>query len=141
MDYRQQHIFNNILEKNHIKNENIKFKQYRNLKEFKYFIIERVNPNHKIKIYGVLKNNDKKKNNSKHFINVGEITIGIITIYCNLKILADNIDFICLLFCMYFLNCFLFYWFGKLKIWRMIKSLSELKGFWVTVKQYIWFIV
>ena len=51
MDNKQKRIFNRILEKNNLPRDNT-FIQHRNLKEFKSFFIERVNPTHRIFLYG-----------------------------------------------------------------------------------------
>ena len=74
MDKKQLHILNNIYKKFNLKG-NKKFIQHRNLKEFRYFFIEKINPNHKIILYGKLRKqyvNDKCHN---RIINVGEIII------------------------------------------------------------------
>jgi len=53
---------------------NSKIIKFRNLNEFKRFEIERINPNHVINLYGILKNNSKKKNVCK-IIYCGRILI------------------------------------------------------------------
>jgi hypothetical protein len=121
MDSKQKRIFKNILLENELPtNKKIRFKQYRNLKEFKYFQIERINPTHIIQLYGVLKNNNVKKKTSKTLINAGEIIIGMTTIAINMQILLLYTDLILLILSMYIINCFLFYWFGRFKPWLNI---------------------
>ena len=70
MDYKQNKIFKDILEKYSLP-DTAKLIQYRNLKEFKYFDIERINPNHIIELYGKMKNYYVNKNR----IHVGRIII------------------------------------------------------------------
>jgi hypothetical protein len=120
MDKKQDKILNDILEKNELPHKNIKFKQYRNLREFKYFQIERINPNHIIKLYGTLKNKHKKRETSRNLITVGEIIIGATTLSLNIQILFIYTDIILLTLSMYIINCFLFYWFGRFKPWLKI---------------------
>ena len=74
MDYKQQHIFRRILDKNSLPHENV-FIQHRNLKEFKSFFIERINPNHRIELYGRLKRSNVKDHNFNKAIKAGEILI------------------------------------------------------------------
>lgn len=77
MDERQKQIFDNICYKNHIPNDKnkIKFIQHRNLKEFSFFLVERINPNHKIFVFGKLRKKFVKDNNFNKYIRVGEIII------------------------------------------------------------------
>ena len=74
MDDKQKHIFRRILDKNSLPHENV-FMQYRNLKEFKSFFIERINPTHRIELYGRLKRSNVKDNNFNKAIKAGEILI------------------------------------------------------------------
>jgi len=74
MDNKQQHIFRNILDHNSLPHENV-FIQHRNLKEFKSFFIERINPNHRIELYGRLKRSKVKDHNFSKSIKVGEILL------------------------------------------------------------------
>jgi hypothetical protein len=73
MDIKQKQIFNRICDKYELPHNN-KFIQHRNLKEFRYFFIERINPNHRILLFGKFK---KSMSKSNHFpnkiIKVGEI--------------------------------------------------------------------
>jgi hypothetical protein len=126
MNKEQKKIFDRILEDHQIKGENIQFIQHRNLNEFKYFQIERINPTHRIKLYGILKNNNKKKDVTKRLIDAGEIIIGMVTITANMQILTQYSDLLFLIFSMYILNCFLFYYFGRFKIWGVKKITSIL---------------
>lgn len=75
MDYQQQRILNTIYNRYKIKGNKIVFKQYRNLKEFTFFNIERTNPNHIIKLYGKPKRKNIKDGHYNKLINVGEILI------------------------------------------------------------------
>lgn len=77
MDYKQKKIFKNICDKYNLKGNKIVLVQHRNLKEFRHFIIERINPNHKIKLYGLFKKKYVKSGCNNRIINVGEIIISI----------------------------------------------------------------
>jgi hypothetical protein len=99
---------------------NAHFIQHRNLNEFKYFNIEKINPTHRIFVYGTLKNNNKKKETSKSLIKVGEIIITSIGTIINIKLFYSNIDFICICFSMFFFACFIFYWFANINLLRGI---------------------
>ena len=77
MDYKQRKIFNGICKIFNLKKDKITFIQYRNLKEFRKFEIERINPTHKIKLYGILKRKHIKDGHRNKMINVGEIIISI----------------------------------------------------------------
>jgi hypothetical protein len=72
MDNRQIRIFKNICEKNDIPFNNT-FKQFRNLKEFRCFMIERINPAHHILLFGKLKK--PIDGNYNRMIKVGEILL------------------------------------------------------------------
>ena len=74
MDDKQKHIFMGILDDNDLPHENV-FIQHRNLKEFKSFFIERINPNHRIELYGLLKRSRVKDNRFNKTIKVGEILL------------------------------------------------------------------
>ena len=119
MDRKQTLILDKVLDKYELPDYTT-FKQYRNLKEFKYFVIEKINPTHRIFLYGVLKNNNKKKDTSKSFIKAGEIIIVISSLSCNMQMFYENINLISLIFSMFCLNSFLFYIFGNLNIIRGI---------------------
>lgn len=76
MDKKQEFIYNNICKKNNLPHKNT-FIQHRNLREFRDFYIERINPNHIIFLYGKLK---KPYIHDKHYnkvIKVGEIVLSI----------------------------------------------------------------
>lgn len=138
MDKKQTLILDKILDKYELPDPKI-FKQYRNLKEFKYFVIEKINPTHRIFLYGILKNNNKKKDTSKSFIKAGEIIIIVSSIFGNLNLFYDNIDLISLVFSMFCLNVFMFYLFGNFNILkRCLKSLSVLRGSWEMEKPFSW---
>jgi len=51
------------------------FIQFRNLKEFRSFFIERINPNHHILLFGKLK--QPKDKNYGRVVKVGEILLGM----------------------------------------------------------------
>lgn len=74
MDNKQMHIFRNICEKNNLPIENT-FVQFRNLKEFRSFFIERINPTHHILLFGRLKH--PKDKNYNRVVKVGEILLGM----------------------------------------------------------------
>lgn len=124
MNKNNKKILNDLLDYYGLKGD-ITFIQHRNLKEFRHFKIERINPNHRIKLYGILKDSNKKKEVSKQLIEAGEILIGVTTITANLQILIQYSDLILLILSCYILNCFLFYFFGRFKLWG-IKKLEYL---------------
>jgi hypothetical protein len=72
MDNKQQFIFQKICNKFKFPYD-CKFIQHRNLKEFRYFIIERINPTHRIFLYGKLKKGQDKNSYPNRIIKVGEI--------------------------------------------------------------------
>lgn len=74
MDNKQKHIFKQILITNDIPQDNV-FVQHRNLKEFKSFFVERINPNHRIELYGRLKRSKVKDRHFNKAIKVGEILL------------------------------------------------------------------
>lgn len=74
MDVKQKRIFKHILDDNSLPHENV-FIQHRNLKEFKSFFIERINPNHHIELYGRLKRSKVKDHNFNKAIKAGEILL------------------------------------------------------------------
>lgn len=123
MDKKQTTILDKVLDDNKLPDPTI-FIQHRNLREFKYFKIEKINPTHRIILYGSLKNGNKKKHTSKSMIKAGEIIIVISSILVDFKLFYANIDFISLLFAMFSLNVFLFYIFGNVNI------LSEFYDSW-----------
>lgn len=75
MDTKQKRIFNDIIEKFKLPKK-AHLVQFRNLKEFKYFNIEKINPNHIIELYGKL----KKKYKNTNRVHVGRILIPYICI-------------------------------------------------------------
>jgi hypothetical protein len=74
MDRKQMSIFHNICDKFKLPYAN-KFIQHRNLKEFRYFFIERVNPTHRILLYGKLKKSYDNCKQPNRIIKVGEIIL------------------------------------------------------------------
>lgn len=119
MDKKQITILKKILEYNKLPDK-ITFIQHRNLNEFKLFKIEKVNPTHRIILYGILKNGNKKKETSRSIIKAGEIIIVLSCIGIDFNFFYSNIDYISLLFSMFSLNIFLFYIFGNFNILRSI---------------------
>lgn len=119
MDRKQILIYDKIIEENFLIKPKL-FIQHRNLKEFKYFIIEKINPTHRLFVYGVLKNNNKKKEISKHYIKVGEIILITTGIFGNIHLFYENLDFISIVFSMFSLNIFMFYLFGNINILRSL---------------------
>lgn len=117
MDKKQNTILDKILDANNLPDPSI-FIQHRNLNEFKYFKIEKINPTHRIILYGSLKNGNKKKETSKSLIKAGEIIIVIGAIGIDFKLLYSNINLVSLVFSMFSLNVFLFYVFGNVNILR-----------------------
>ena len=87
MDYKQKHIFYKICKDNNLPIKNT-FVQYRNLKEFKNFYIERINPTHIIYLFGRLKKNQIHDNHYNKIIKVGEIIISM-----GFVMLTDSIIF------------------------------------------------
>jgi len=77
MNKKQITILKKICDNNGIEFKNIKFKQYRNLSEFKYFKLEPINPTHIIKLKGCLKNKHIYDNQKNKIINVGELILFI----------------------------------------------------------------
>lgn len=71
---KQRDIFNKICLKFELPFNNV-FVQHRNLNEFRSFGIEKVNPNHRIILYGKLRKNYIKDNHPNKIIRVGEILI------------------------------------------------------------------
>ena len=74
MDKKQQRILRNILKKNSLPAENT-FIQHRNLNEFRDFEIERINPNHRIILWGKLKSPYIHDSHYNKVVKVGEILL------------------------------------------------------------------
>jgi hypothetical protein len=72
MDNKQQNIYKHILDNNNLSHNNT-FVQFRNLKEFRSFFIERINPTHRILLFGKLKK--PKDKNYNRVVKVGEILL------------------------------------------------------------------
>jgi hypothetical protein len=73
MDEKQNKIWNKIKEENNIP-DTAKLIQFRNLREFRYFTLERINPNHIIELHGKLKNGNIKRDVCLN-VHVGRIII------------------------------------------------------------------
>lgn len=73
MDKKQNRIWHEILTKFNL-SDKAKLIQYRNLREFRYFTIDRINPNHIIELYGKLKNGNPKRDVCLN-VHVGKIII------------------------------------------------------------------
>lgn len=73
MDKKQLRIWDKIREENKLP-DNAKLIQFRNLKEFRYFSLERINPNHIIELHGKLKNGNIKRDVCLN-VHVGRIII------------------------------------------------------------------
>lgn len=129
MNNKEISIYEKILDKFDLENPKT-FIQHRNLNEFKNFQIERVNPTHRIILYGMLKNNSIKRNVSKTLIKVGEILLISGALLCDFNLILSNIDLIALIFSMFFLYCFLFYLFGNTNILRGIYDYRNRRISW-----------
>lgn len=75
MDYKQEKIFNNLKDRYGLTNKKLCFRQHRNLKEFRFFKLERINPNHRMILWGNLKRKLVHDRQYNKMINVGEITV------------------------------------------------------------------
>lgn len=91
LDKKQNYIFHKILSKFKLPHNNIKFIQHRNLNEFRYFMIERINPNHVIQVYGKLKRPYLKDNHPNKIIKVGEILLSLSLPLTNNTILLSSL--------------------------------------------------
>jgi len=80
MDYKQRKIFEKILDKFSLSYNNI-FIQHRNLNEFRSFDIERINPNHRIQLYGKLRKKYINDNKPNKIIKVGEILLCFMPVF------------------------------------------------------------
>lgn len=85
MDDKQQKILNRIYAKYNIRGKKIVFKQFRNLKDFRFFKIERINPSHHIKLLGNPKKQFIHDGHYGKIINVGEITIFGVALLFNIN--------------------------------------------------------
>lgn len=74
MDKKQQQIFYRLCDNFKLYGKKT-FIQYRNLSEFKHFEIEKINPDHRIKLYGILRREKVKDRRYNKLVNVGEILI------------------------------------------------------------------
>lgn len=89
MDNKQLLIFTKICNKFRLP-YSCKFIQHRNLKEFRYFMIERINPNHRIFLYGKLKKSYDTNKQPNRILKVGEIWL----CYASLVIPIHNAFFL-----------------------------------------------
>lgn len=122
MDKKQRRIFDKILKKNNLSNK-ASLIQYRNLKEFRYFTIERINPNHVIELYGKLKNGNPKKDVCLN-VHVGRIIIpyiGIIS-FLNIAMPIQAINFILLLCCLSTISLSIYYFLASVNVLRLCYS-------------------
>lgn len=122
MDKTQRKIFEKILLKNHI-SKKASLMQYRNLKEFRYFSIEKINPNHIIELYGKLKNGNPKKDVCLN-VHVGRIIIpyiGIIS-FLNIVMPIQAINFILLLCCLSTISLSIYYFLASVNVLRLCYS-------------------
>jgi hypothetical protein len=74
MNKQQVKIYDKILDKYDLPYDNT-FIQHRNLKEFRYFFIERINPNHRILLFGKFKKDYVRNKDKNRIIKVGEILL------------------------------------------------------------------
>ncbi len=120
MDRQQRKIFEKILSKNHLSNKAMLI-QYRNLKEFRYFSIEKINPNHIIELYGKLKNSNPKKEVCLN-VHVGRIIIPYISIvsFLNFVMPIQAINFILLLCCMLLISICIYHLFTSINVMRLL---------------------
>ena len=119
MDYKQHKILDNIYKHFHITGKKKTFVQHRNLKEFRFFSIERLNPNHRIRLYGQLKRSQVKDGHHNTFINVGEIIISI-----SLLMFVYNPFFLDLLISIAF-YIFLIHLFDDIEILKELKTFAD----------------
>jgi hypothetical protein len=89
MDNKQSLIFEKICRKFRFPYD-CKFIQHRNLKEFRYFMIERINPTHRIFLYGKLKKSYDTNHSPNRILKVGEIWL----CYASLVIPIHNAFFL-----------------------------------------------
>jgi hypothetical protein len=119
MDKKQNKIWNEIKEKFSL-GDKAKLIQYRNLREFRYFTIERINPNHIIELYGKLKNGNPKKEVCLN-VHVGKIIIPymslIIFMYSYSTI--EFINFFMLIMSMLSISISLFYVCNSINLVRL----------------------
>lgn len=91
MDYKQSKILQNIYTYFHFKNKKKIFIQHRNLKEFRFFHIEKVNPTHRIILYGQLKRHLVKDKQYNKFIKAGEIILYSSTLFITPNLVIINL--------------------------------------------------
>jgi hypothetical protein len=90
MDNKQLSIFKRICDRFRLPYD-CKFLQNRNLLEFKYFTIERINPNHHIILYGKLKHKKVIDNNYNKLIKVGELFLSYAFLFLPMRFISMDI--------------------------------------------------
>lgn len=105
--------------------DNAKLSLYRNTKEFKYFQLERINPNHKILLWGILKKKYRKTKFTSRVL-AGRIQIPLIafifsTIYIDVNLTILILNVLCSILCAYCL--FIFPVFGLNKSINFIQKI------------------
>lgn len=136
MDYTQIKIFRNICDKFKLPyGKKSRFMQHRNLNEFRYFLIERINPNHRILLYGKLKKSYDKNNNPNRIIKVGEIllTYSLLFFKPNSLILNLELNFLTSMILFYIL----YNWCIKNNFGELIKNAYRDRGSTELWKNYI----
>lgn len=130
MDKTQRKIFEKILLKNHL-SKKASLIQYRNLKEFRYFTIERINPNHIIELYGKLKNGNPKKDVCLN-VHVGRIIIPYISIiyFLNIVMPIQAINFILLLCCLSTISLSIYYFLASINVLRLCYDYINRRCIW-----------
>lgn len=120
LDKKQNKIWSEIKEKFSL-GDKAKLIQYRNLREFRYFTIERINPNHIIELYGKLKNGNPKKEVCLN-IHVGKIIIPYMSLILFMYSYStlEFINFFMLIMSMLSISISLFYVCNSINILSMI---------------------
>jgi len=92
MDKKQATIFKNLCERfNILFGSKCVFIQHRNLNEFRNFSIERINPNHKILLYGRLKRKHIHDGCTNKIIRVGEFLLSYSFVFLFIDTIMLNI--------------------------------------------------
>lgn len=102
---KQRDIFNKICFKFDLPFNNV-FVQHRNLKEFRSFGIEKVNPNHRIILYGKLRKNYIKDNHPNKIIRVGEILLAFTFPFTNNELLFTSLISFHMFYTLFIINDF-----------------------------------
>jgi len=119
MDKKQNKIWSEIKEKFGF-DDKAKLIQYRNLREFRYFTIERINPNHIIELYGKLKNGNPKKEVCLN-VHVGKIIIPYMSLILFMYSYStiEFINFFMLIMAMLSISISLFYVCNSINLMRL----------------------